>query len=420
MNGAQSHAMGNDALILRIPAVPMRVMFEESNHRKVEVKTLSFDEIDRVVQYMKDGMHDHGAAKQARGRVKSPHWWDDQNLITGKFTKNEFVVRVMDHMADQHELVGSNPPTCNFPRSGIGSKTDTPLNIQEFRKLSAGLQTQDVEERMTDEEMSESDTEESYTAIRSVVTVGTAAAQEARESPRVYALRGRLVKNYWRLFSGVANKNPPDRGRLGTARKKLRPNPKVSEHRGYQLQGERKEAMKMLLKEFIERGCIEPLDSQWASPAFIVPKKEKGEWRLVVEHRGLNEQTEHDSYSLPFIDTILQTQARQHIFTLLHLKHGHHQMPLQEDSRACTARSTPLCPMQWKVVLMRTKKGNAVLQRMMEDLLGPVIDCADPFPDEIIIGSGTVDMSEDEFVKAHETDLRRVLTSLIASKWYAS
>ena len=112
----------------------MRVLFEESNDPKVEVKTLSFDEIDRVVHYMNDGMHDRVAAKQARSRVKSPHWWDDQNLITGKFTKNKFVARVMDHMANQDEPVGSNPPTWNFPPSGIGSKPDSPFNIQEFRK----------------------------------------------------------------------------------------------------------------------------------------------------------------------------------------------------------------------------------------------------------------------------------------------
>ena len=35
--------------------------------------------------------------------------------------------------------------------------------------------------------------------------------------------------------------------------------------------------MKKLLMEFIERGWIEPFDTEWASPAFIVPKKEKGE-----------------------------------------------------------------------------------------------------------------------------------------------
>ena len=97
---------------------------------------------------------------------------------------------------------------------------------------------------------------------------------------------------------------------------------------------------------------------------------------------------------------------------MLDLKHGYHQMPLHPDSRPCTAMSTPLGPMQWKVVPMGAKNGNAAFQCMMEDLLGPVRDCADPFVDDIIIGSGTEDMSEDELIEAHEKDLRRVLSEL--------
>ena len=61
---------------------------------------------------------------------------------------------------------------------------------------------------------------------------------------------------------------------------------------------------------------------------------------------------------------------------------------------------------------MGTKNGNAAFQRMMEDLLGPVRDCADPFVNDIIIGSGTEDMTEDELNEAHEKDLRRVLSEL--------
>ena len=48
--------------------------------------------------------------------------------------------------------------------------------------------------------------------------------------------------------------------------------------------------MKKLLAEFIEQGWIEPSNSEWASPALIVPKKEKGEWRLLVDYRGLNKR----------------------------------------------------------------------------------------------------------------------------------
>ena len=166
--------------------------------------------------------------------------------------------------------------------------------------------------------------------------------------------------------------------------------------------------MKKLLKEFIERGWIEPSDSEWASPAFFVPNKEKGEWRSVVDYRGVNEQTKHDSYSPPLIDTILQKHARKRIFTVLDLKHGYHQMPLHEDSSACTAMSMPLGLMERKVVPMGAKNGNAVFQRMMEDLLGPVRHCADPFEDDIIIGSSMGDMSDDVLIKAHQKDLRRV------------
>ena len=167
--------------------------------------------------------------------------------------------------------------------------------------------------------------------------------------------------------------------------------------------------MKKLLMEPIECGWIEPSDSEWISPAFIVPNKEKGEWRLVVYYRGLNKQTEQDSYLLPLIYSILQKQQKKRIFTVMDLKHGYHRMPLHEDSRPCTPRSTPPGPIQWKVVPIGSKNGNAAFQRMMEDLLQPVRDCADPFVDDIVIGSGTEDMTDHELIKAHEKDLRRVL-----------
>ena len=178
--------------------------------------------------------------------------------------------------------------------------------------------------------------------MRSVVSILKQAAEKAQENPNVAELMERLIGAYPRLFSGVANKNPPERGRFGTARIKLKPNSKIHRHREYQLQGDLAEAMKKLLAEFIERGWIQPSDSEWASPAFILPEKEKGEWRSLVDYKALNEQTEHNSYSLPLIHTILQKQQKKRNFTVLDLKHGYHQMPLHQDFRPCTAMSTPL------------------------------------------------------------------------------
>ena len=349
VDAAQAQPTGDEAFIRNAETVPTPVMFEPKEGTDLPmdgIDVLSHAEIDHVVNYMRMGMHDRVTAKKGRAMVTSPHWWDDNMLVTGKYEKDEFVARVMDHIADQYDdRVGSGPPKWDFPRMGAGSDKNQ-ADAANFRRLSVGRAAHDDEDGISDEEKLDSDPEEAYTTVRSVGSIPNQAAEEAQESSRVAELKERLINAYPRLFSGVANKNPPDRGRFGTAGIKLKPNPKIYRHWEYQLQGDWAEAMKKLLAEFIQRGWIEPSDSEWASRAFILPKKEKGEWRLVVDYRGLNEQAEHDSYSLPLIDTILQKQQKKRIFSVLDLKHGYHHMPLHPDSRPCTAMSTPLGPMQ--------------------------------------------------------------------------
>ena len=198
----------------------------------------------------------------------------------------------------------------------------------------------------------------------------------------------------------------------GEAKIRLKQDPRVYRHREFALRGERKETMEKILRDFIERGWLESCHSEWASPCFVVPKKVAGEWRLVVDYRGPNAQTQHDSYTLPLIEDMLQKKHRQRIFTVIDLKHGYHQMPLAEESRACTAMSTPPGPLQWKVMPMGVTNGKAAFQGMLENLLEPVRDCADPFVDDVIIASGDPSMSYKELLEAHERDVTRVLDLL--------
>ena len=57
---------------------------------------------------------------------------------------------------------------------------------------------------------------------------------------------------------------------------------------------------------------------------------------------------------------------------------------------------------------MGAKKGDAGFQHMTEDLLQPVRDCANAFVYDIIIRSGTEDMTDDKLIEPHEKHLRRV------------
>ena len=115
VDGAQTQPTPDSAFIHRVAAVPMRVMFEPKagmDQPMDGIDVLSHAEIDHVVNYMRMGMHDRVAAKKGRAMVTSPHWRDDKMLVTGKYEKDEFVPRVMDHIAEQYDgPVGSDPPT---------------------------------------------------------------------------------------------------------------------------------------------------------------------------------------------------------------------------------------------------------------------------------------------------------------------
>ena len=99
--------------------------------------------------------------------------------------------------------------------------------------------------------MSDMDPQEAYTAVKSVVSIFRQAAEEAKENPKVAKLKDRLIEAYPRLFSGVANKIPPDRGKYGTAKIKLKPKPKIYRHRENQLQEEQAKEIQRLLMEFL-------------------------------------------------------------------------------------------------------------------------------------------------------------------------
>ena len=95
------------------------------------------------------------------------------------------------------------------------------------------------------------------------------------------------------------------RGPYGEAKIRLKPVHRVYRHQEFALRGERKDATEEILREFIDRGWLEPCHSEWASTCFVVPKKVAEGRRLVVDYRGLNAQTQHDSYTLPLIEDML-------------------------------------------------------------------------------------------------------------------
>ena len=201
--------------------------------------------------------------------------------------------------------------------------------------------------------------------VRSVLRTGT---QEGDLSPSILEsiaqARSALLEDYGQdVLSGKLPRDPPVRGPFGLAKIDLVPGARPKRHRSFKMVGEREEALKQILEEYCDMGWLEPSFSEWGSPCFILPKKASHEWRLVVDYRALNQVSAHDAYELPLIPDMLHKHCHKRMFTVLDMKKGYHQMPLDPLSRPLTAMATHIGLLQWRVMPMGAKNGNSAFQR---------------------------------------------------------
>ena len=106
--------------------------------------------------------------------------------------------------------------------------------------------------------------------------------------------------------------------------------------RAYPLTERKRKMMKDILDSQLSKGMIRPSQSQFTSPAFLVPKP-GGKARLVVDYRVLNSSIEKSSWLIPRMNEILDKLAGSTYLSSLDLVDGFHQCPLHKDSRQYTA-----------------------------------------------------------------------------------
>ena len=94
------------------------------------------------------------------------------------------------------------------------------------------------------------------------------------------------------------------------------------------------------MRDLENLGIIRRSDSEWASPAHLVPKADGGQ-RVVGDFKELNKMTDFDQYPLPRMEDIFDQLHGKGCFSVLDLKRGYHQIPMAEEDIAKTAISTP-------------------------------------------------------------------------------
>ena len=91
--------------------------------------------------------------------------------------------------------------------------------------------------------------------------------------------------------------------------------------------------VKAHIQEMLDLGAIKPSNSPWSSAIVLVRKKD-GRLRFCIDLRRLNNRTVKDAYSLPKIESILDSLLGAKIFSTLDLKAGYWQVEMAEECKA--------------------------------------------------------------------------------------
>lgn len=184
--------------------------------------------------------------------------------------------------------------------------------------------------------------------------------------------------------------------------------------RAYSCPKKYREGWKTLIEQHLAAGRIRPSNSEYVSPAFIVPKSDPTVLpRWVNDYRKLNLNTTADNHPLPLVDEILRDCAGHKFYGKIDMTNSFFQTRMHPDSVKYTAVNTPFGLYEWLVMPMGLRNSPAVHQRRVCSALRSLIGrICHVYLDDIIIWSETLE--------EHEKHIAMVLEALRVAHLYCS
>jgi hypothetical protein len=164
----------------------------------------------------------------------------------------------------------------------------------------------------------------------------------------------------------------------------LEPGSKPPFRKSFRLSPAELAELKKQIREFLERGWIQPSTSPYGAPVLFVKKKD-GTLRCCIDYRQLNKITVKNRYPLPRIDDLLDQVAGHRWFSTLDLASGYYQIKLSPEDVPKTAFSTPWAHYEWKVLVMGLTNAPATFMAAMNKVFAPMQGKVLVYLDDVMI-----------------------------------
>lgn len=163
--------------------------------------------------------------------------------------------------------------------------------------------------------------------------------------------------------------------------------------RSYSCPQQYQEAFATLIQQRLDSSFIHPSSSSFASPSFIVPKKDpKAIPRWVCDYRQLNANTIPNNYPLPRISKILADCGKGKIWSTIDMTDSFFQTRIHPEDIQKTAVTTPLGAFKWCVMPMGLCNSPHIHQhRLMTVLRQHISKICHVYMDDFIIWSQNLD-----------------------------
>jgi hypothetical protein len=94
------------------------------------------------------------------------------------------------------------------------------------------------------------------------------------------------------------------------------------------------------IRKELDMGYIKPGSSPITLPTFLVPKKQPGQYRMVVDYRKVNDITEKDHYTMANAETELDKLKGKKVFTKFNIRAGYNNILIEEGDQFKAAFKT--------------------------------------------------------------------------------